>query len=404
MRKIILITVVTLTSLFFYPNILSAQDNNQIIIGNKDSLYSSILDEQRNIWVHVPENSDVKKYPVIYLLDGRAHFYPVIGIVKHLSFNKISPDMIVVAIPNTNRFRDLTISHLGDSANPSGGGEKFIQFLEKELIPYIENKYPTSPYRTLIGHSFGGLLVVNTLIHHPEIFDNYIAIDPSIGWDNQKVLKDAKLKLEQNDFEDKSLYIAIANNFRKEIDTALIQKDTNINTFSIRSNFQFCKMVDAKKESKLNFEWKYYPNENHGSVPLISEYHGLRFLFSWFEFKHWGDTFIDPNVSADQLYDLLYSHYKSASDKLGYSIRPYEGILKSIGYEFMQMELFDKAYKMFKLNMQFYPESANVYDSMGDYCISQSDNNKAIEYFSKAVEIGDLPESKRKLEELKTKN
>ena len=67
----------------------------------------------------------------------------------------------------------------------SGGAERFTQFLADELIPTIERTYPTSGHRTLIGHSYAGLFTIHTLIHHPDLFRNYVAIDPSLDWDDQ---------------------------------------------------------------------------------------------------------------------------------------------------------------------------------------------------------------------------
>ncbi|MEN8204180.1 MAG: alpha/beta hydrolase-fold protein [Bacteroidota bacterium] len=145
-----------------------------IIIGQVDSLHSEILDETRNIWVHVPDDASggilsKSTYPVLYLLDGPGHFHAVTGILKNLGDNSIVPNMVVVAIPNTDRTRDLTPTHVdemfGDSTfvRTSGGGDKFLDFMEKELIPYVEEKYPVTGYRTFVGHSFGGLIAVHAI-------------------------------------------------------------------------------------------------------------------------------------------------------------------------------------------------------------------------------------------------
>ena len=118
-------------------------DSNRISIGIRDQLHSEVLGEEREIWVHVPESSIYGgKYPVLYLLDGAYHFESVVGIVKANVINRLIPEMIIVAIPNTNRYRDLTTAHIGDDSNPSGGGEHFTKFIGSELIPYIEGKYP----------------------------------------------------------------------------------------------------------------------------------------------------------------------------------------------------------------------------------------------------------------------
>ena len=147
-----------------------------------------------------------QRFPVLYLLDGDAHFNSVVGMIQQLSQvngNTIVPEMIVVAIPNTDRTRDLTPTHVEsdppmmDSAGSktSGGGENFAAFLQKELIPHVDSSYLTQPFRVLIGHSFGGLTVMNILTNHSKMFNAYIAIDPSMWYDKERFLKTTQQKL-----------------------------------------------------------------------------------------------------------------------------------------------------------------------------------------------------------------
>ncbi len=181
---------------------VQCQDNNNIVIGTIDSIQSDILGEQRRVWVYTPNTGmqDIyasQRYPVVYLLDGPGHFYSVVGMIKQLSTtngNTLCPEMIVVGIENTNRTRDLTptVSETGPLSQNSGGGEKFMAFIEKELMPYIEANYPTEPYRMLIGHSLGGLTAINALIHHTEVFNAYISIDPSMWWDDRRLLGESE--------------------------------------------------------------------------------------------------------------------------------------------------------------------------------------------------------------------
>ncbi len=404
MKKHFLTSIIALICAVNSPTIF-AQNKNQITIGSIDSLYSKTLDEQRKIWVHIPrsaQNQSQKKYPVLYVLDGPGHFHSITGIIQRLS-PEIYPEMIVVGIPNTDRYRDLTPSHTGDSINPSGGGEKFTTFLEKELIPFVDGKYPTVSYRTLIGHSLGGLMVINTLVHHPEIFTNYLAIDPSLWWDDQKVLKETVSVLKKDTFKNKSLYVSIANTMPKGMDITNVVKDTTQTTDHIRSILQFTKEASANSKNGLNFAWKYYKDDTHGSVPLISEYDGLRFMFSWFKFDDWNEFYEDTSTAtAQELLDLLAAHYKKVSDKMGYKMLPDEQRINGLGYRFMGNEAYEKSYAFFNLNIQNYPKSANVYDSMGDYYMSQSNTTKAKEFFTKSMELGGVNGTKEKLEELQT--
>lgn len=384
-------------------------DNN---IENRkiDSIYTKILGEERPIWVYTPEDTDKsKKYPVLYILDGDSNYDGAITLMNHQSRFAQIPKMIIVAIPNTNRTLDLTPSRMivsrDGNAIPegvNGGGEKFTSFLEKELIPYIEKKYPVTTHKTLIGHSLGGLLVINTLIHHPEIFNNYIAIDPSLWWNNQKLLKEAKVVLEQEKFNNKSLFVAVANTMRDGMDISRVERDTTDATTHIRSVLNFTKIAAKNTQSKLQFDWKYYEKENHGSIPLIAEYDGLKSVFSWYNFNI-NDEFRKPIATPEYLINFIEEHYRETSKHFGYKVLPEEGFINQLGYRFLSTvpDLRAKSYAFFNLNIKNYPESANVYDSMADYYEKQNDFVSALENVTKAYEISHSDIYKNRIEKLK---
>lgn len=390
---------------------------NQIVIGQIDSVYSNILDESRKIWVHIPESAtngifSETKYPVLYLLDGPKHFYSVTGMIKQLSTangNTIVPEMIIVAILNTDRARDLTPTHVdfdffsGDSIQySSGGGDNFLDFVEDELIPHIEKTYPAATYRTFVGHSFGGLSVINALISKPHLFNNYVAIDPSFWWDDQAFLRIADSILSVNKFDGKALYVGVANTMDEGMNINEVENDTTKSTAHIRSILQFVNSIDTQNDNGLLFGWKYYNNDDHGSVPLITEYDALRFLFPWHTIHGLG-RFFDPdsNTTAEGLINLLSSHYENVSGHFGYKVLPPEQFINSIGYRFMNNSMLDKASVLFDLNIQNYPKSSNVYDSRGDCFLVQQDSIKALEYFTKALEVGENDYSQEKIDMLK---
>ena len=198
------------------------------------------------------------------------------------SESSICPRAVIVAILNTNRARDFTPTHVNPGKSQdtrraaSGGGERFTRFLEEELIPHIEKNYPASNERLLIGHSLGGLLVINTLIKHPHLFDKYLAIDPSLWWDDWKLIRESEQVLKDHDFAGKSLYVAIAKTV--PIDTVLALQDTSQSTSHFRAITQF---VGTLKKTPHGLDWhsRFYPEENHGSVALVSELDALRFLY-----------------------------------------------------------------------------------------------------------------------------
>jgi pimeloyl-ACP methyl ester carboxylesterase len=129
----------------------------------------------------------------------------------------------------------------------------------------------------LIGHSLGGLMVINTLIKHPQLFNKYLAIDPSLWWDDLKLLKESEHALQQQTFEGKSLYVSIANTV--PMDTLAAQRDTSESTAHFRAIMNFVGMLRKNSPRGLDWRAQFYPEDNHGSVALVSELDALRFLY-----------------------------------------------------------------------------------------------------------------------------
>lgn len=396
MKRLFIILLLSIIAIF-----ANAQ-SNKIEIGIFDTINSKILNEKRSIWIYKPDNFDLqKKYPVVYLLDGDWHFISVVGMLQQLSYingNTICPEMIVVGIPVKDRYRDLTPTCDSLYSKTSGGYNNFISFVSKELIPHIDSTYPTAPYKMLIGHSLGGLTVMNTLIRFPDMFNAYVAIDPSIWWNNQISLKEAKKVFSSSRFENKRLYLAIANNMNKGMDTTSVRKDNTRNTLAIRSNLELSDILKANTDNKLNFQTKYYSNESHGSIPLIATYDALHFIFDYYNFPMDKSDYADTTIA---LADRMKNHYIDVSRKMGYKISPSESIVNSLGYNALYMNNFKLAEYFFKMNIENYGNSNNAFDSMGDYYIAVGNNEQAIIMYKKALSIFDNIETRKKLESIK---
>jgi predicted alpha/beta superfamily hydrolase len=285
----------SITLLLFITCLITAQaqtiKNGDLIIGKVDSIYSKVLKEYRKVWIYLPasaRNASYAKqhYPILYLLDGDDHFSSVTGMIQLLSDNTLFSEMIVVGIPNTDRLRDLTPTKtligwdgkISKGLKNSGGGEKFATFIEKELMPHIDSLYAASPYKIIVGHSLGGLTVMNLLVHHSNMFDAFVAIDPSMWWDNKKLLNETKQALAEKKIQGKSLFLAIANTMSSGIDTMKVRHDTSSNTAHIRSILELNEAFNVNPLKGLSFASKYYNDDNHGSVPLIAEYDALHFF------------------------------------------------------------------------------------------------------------------------------
>jgi predicted alpha/beta superfamily hydrolase len=196
---------ITLFILLFIQGWMIAQpppfqpQTSAFTIGVTQTLWSKELSEARTLNIYLPKgyNKDsALTYSVIYLLDGSADedFIHITGLVQNFSFpwiNKIKPS-IVVGIGNIDRKRDFSFvseSELDKKDFPtSGGADQFISFLEKELQPFIEKNYKVNQSRTLIGQSFGGLLASTILLQHPQLFNTYIIVSPSLWWNDGSLL------------------------------------------------------------------------------------------------------------------------------------------------------------------------------------------------------------------------
>jgi len=368
---------VTASSIFSYFAIgffilsaqgLSKEPSQDITIGKKVVISSKILGEDRPLFISIPQGYHLggNAYPVLYILDGGGSFLFATSVTDFMARNGLIPSMIVVAIPNTNRNRDFTPTVEKDREN-SGGAPKFLEFMEKELIPFVENNYHTQSYRILSGHSLCGMFSIYTMAVKPELFNATIAMSPYLMYDNETVIETASNGIDKKSLNGKSLFITLGN-------------EPNYNA----SLNRFTKLL--KKQTSKEFSWKFerMNAEGHGSIPLKSLYAGLEFIFDDWKLK--GEVF-NAGLSA------IERHYQNINKKYGYSIEIPEPILNRLGYQYLQNSNIKEAVKVFMENVKRYPLSANVYDSLGEALEKQGKSKEALKNYQKAVELGEKTQS-----------
>lgn len=273
MKRLVLISLFSLYSVFTF-----AEDS--ITLGSLIKFKSSVMEEQRSFMVYLPptysENQNI--FPVIYLLDGDIHrFKGFVGVLDALSTGTLGNQVqqaIVIAIPNTNRTRDLTPSELNewtfkgqtlDTFSHTGQALQFQRFLKEELIPKIEATYRTSDKRLLVGESFGGLFAANVLLTDQALFSDYLLIDPTALWDDNYLNRTHDNKSGLTPFASNT-YFAFANNSHLgEIG------DTNY-----KWGADFAESVINKSEN-IAIQ-RYFEGETHGTVALMAWYEGLKSL------------------------------------------------------------------------------------------------------------------------------
>ena len=383
-------------------------------IGIEDSIYSKVLEESRQFYVQLPEDydrEDTKKYPVVYILDGDV-LLPTLSIVQDYYSGGFTPEMILVGISNAeNRTRDLTTSKDEQpvriqSTTQNGEGNNFVRFIQEELIPIVESKYRVTSYRTLIGHSYGGLFAMHVLIHYPDLFDNYIAIDPSLDWDNRQLLSEAKEILPFVDYSNKSLFISLNGQLhmqKPEMTIANVMKDSTDFTSFSRANLAFSDLIKEHADNGLAYEWKFYPRDLHGTIPFPSMMDGLISVFEWFQMED-VHKFNNPESTINELRSLMQYRANKLEEHFGNVVPPYpDFLLNVLGYMSMDIGQMAKAKMFFEFVIEFYPDSANAYDSMADYYERNGDFVSALANVQKAYNIKQEDYYKERIEMLKKK-
>lgn len=388
MRKKIFIVLF----LVFGSNQLKSQDINQIVIGTKHLIHSNILNEDREYWISLPDsyNNDeaaYKKYPILIVLDGNIHFKSISGIVNYMSSDAYRswkiPEMIVVGIQNVDRRRDYTPDKIVTvRENNSGGGENFLSFLNNELIPKLEAKYRTIPYRVLFGHSLGGLLTTHAYMKEQSHFNAFIAVDPSFGtWDEETM--DKKIDAVTNRSFERFIYIATANWGKRNIRN----RDRHIRLYEA---------LNSKCEGDFPAKLEYFENENHASVPPIAFYHSISSIF-----ENYGISYREVDSK-----DELIQHFELLSKRLSWDFSPPERLVNQVGYRMLRSRKetdHSKALGFFILNTKNFPNSSSAFNSLAEAYETLGDKARAIENYTKSLELYPNNEQARmKVESLKS--
>lgn len=178
---------------------------------------SAVLGEDREILVRLPEGGATgERFDVVYVLDGTALLPLVAGIAEYRVGMQIPPKVIIVGITNRSsegRGRDFT--PVPDTSRrrwfpESGQADRFLRFLETEVLPTVQARYPVTRHRTIVGHSLSALFVLHALAARPDLFERYIAVSPTIPWAHEAIIAELGATLSALD-SPRGLYVSIGN-------------------------------------------------------------------------------------------------------------------------------------------------------------------------------------------------
>jgi hypothetical protein len=233
---------------------------------------SKILKEKCGVFVYLPETyqSGAEGFPVVYVLDGEYYSSFTAEASALLAQSQLAPNCIVVGITTNNRQRDFSPPLDEDSGQTqdlkwAGGADNFLLYLKNELVPAVEVKYRTTPYRVLLGHSTGGLLAYYALYKTPGLFQALISIDGSTWWNKGKVGSEVMEYLSQHPDYKGNIFEC-----RKDIKMPV----------RFPANTELLGYLDKKRPVGLVYSYLELPNETHGTIVFPGTYYGLKGIFS----------------------------------------------------------------------------------------------------------------------------
>ena len=346
---------------FVSPSIATAQQLVASVAHYRHTISSKVLGEDRTILVRVPPGYEetTQRFPVVLMLDAHAPQNGMMAsIIESQAFAGTMPEMILVGIQNTNRTRDLTPTK---TERADSGGDKFLDFVEQEVLPLVDKNYRTEPYRIFAGHSLGGLTVVYTMLSRPHLFGGYIAASPVLHWDNNYVIKKSvALFKTQKEFK-KSLFISLGD------------EPEYLNGFN-----SYKDLLKKNAPDGLSYEFQHWTDEDHGSIVMRAYLAGIRKIF-----EGWRLGTSVPNLAA------VKTHYSKLSKRFEYEIKPPENIVNQFGYALLNAEKVDEAVEAFEENAKLYPDSANVYDSLAEALEKKGIRSKALANYEKAYKMAE---------------
>jgi uncharacterized protein len=241
-----------------------------LVIGETFTVDSKILGEKRVINVYLPpgyKESPANRLPVLYMPDGgiAEDFLHVAGLVQVSAGNETMRPFLLVGIENTERRRDMTGPTESEKdkkiAPRVGGSAAFRKFIRDELMPEVKRQYRTTNETAIIGESLAGLFVVETFLLEPTLFDTYIAFDPSLWWNDQKLVNGAGERLKADPKVEKTLYMISSGE-----DTAEITQ-------------RFADILSRNAASNIRWHYEKLPDEKHSTVYHPAALKAFRALF-----------------------------------------------------------------------------------------------------------------------------
>jgi predicted alpha/beta superfamily hydrolase len=348
----------------------------------RDTFKSAKLGEERTLLIATPPNYNAAndRYPVLVLLDAedQPQFTAAVANIAFLSSRGAIPNLLIVGITNgKDRSHDMTPAATGSAAKnfpTAGGAHTFTDFIVDEVLPRVRSKYRTLPTTVLAGHSFGGLFALDVAATRPGAFTGIVAMSPSLWWNDSTPARG---------YADA---IAKANAPLRLFATSGGLEQPIAVTTKV-----FVNRLDSIKPATLAFGSRYYPENTHGLTPAPSLVDGLRFVFEPVSLARMPMQLLSQNSDSATIVKAVTESeamYERGARMLGLPTHYPESAMNSTGYFVLQgLKMPNVAAWVFRENVKNYPDSPNVYDSLGDALLAAGDSTGARTEFRAARDV-----------------
>lgn len=310
-------------------------------------LNSKVLNEEQKISVYLPERygeDPTHKYPVIYALDGKYYKQMVSAVIARFYDDWLIPETIVVTIDNENRIRDYTPTPHATADVLSGKADVFLDYIEKELIPFVDSNYQTSEFRIFEGHSLGGLLSLYAVQARPELFTAHYAFSPSLHWGDNKTVEKIITYLSSRKSLKQFIYMNLDNKIVKsEYETTNTMADSFLR---LQTFFKEHSVPGLRVKSEI------LKNLPHASTNISGLVNATNELY-----RYW----VLPFDAIEGGPEAISEHYEKLSSDLYQEIKPRKGSINfAADYMTNGVHSPEKGMKLLKYNASLYPDSAWV--------------------------------------------
>ena len=344
---------------------MTAQENKSIDFDSK------ILSETRSINIHIPKSykTSEKSYPVIYSLDGEYTKFALQGIVDYYSFWDKIPECIVVSIDQNyldtveNKYkRWIDCSYSWNSGLPKNEGVEFKEFISEELIPFIDNSYRTTNFRTIVGHSFTANYVNYFLLDDNPHFTGYVAISPyyaSNGLDSlETIIEEVK----------KPLFYYVASG-------------ENDLSGHIESVSEFDKQFSKIENEYFNYEMFDTKNNQatHSTIFPISLPMAIEHIFSLY--MPINDVEFKKLLRVENKFKYLIARHKKIEEIYGVKLEIRENDINVVGFAISKKKQWGQLKELAQFTIEIYPDSYLGYWTLGEYFEKTGEYNLALEQY-----------------------